>query len=104
VVERPLALLAGWAPSSRDEKVARGVLNAIIFLAILVAVLGLLHHYEILARAIAVLGLGLLVAMIVIAAVAGVVMLIAIPYFLIKKKPKVEAGSYRLEEEKGKGE
>ena len=80
----------------------RAIVSGLIFLAIFGALLVLLYHFEVLARAIAILGIGFLVLIIVLVAVTGIVLIVAVPYYLITKKPKVEEGSYRLEDEKGK--
>jgi len=66
------------------------------------AILIPLYHFEVMAWAIEILGLGLLAILIVSVAVTWVVLAITVPYYLITKTPEMKEGSYRLEEQRGK--
>ena len=77
--------------------IRNAILSAIIFIIAVAILLGLL---QILA---ALIGLGVLIALIVLAVATGVALIFAIPYYLLAKKPKVdEHGDYKLENVKGK--
>ena len=77
--------------------------SAIIFIIAVAILLGLLQYYKILAILAALIGLGVLIALIVLAVATGVALIFAIPYYLLAKKPKVdEHGGYKLEDVKGK--
>jgi membrane protein implicated in regulation of membrane protease activity len=75
----------------------------LIFLAIVAIILGLFYYFDILAFIALLVGFGILVGVIVFAVVSGVVLILAVPYYLAVKKPKVERfGNYKLEDAKGK--
>ena len=75
----------------------------LIFLAIVAIIVGLFYYFDILALIALLVGFGILVCVIVLAVVSGVVLILALPYYLASKKPKLEKfGNYRLEDAKGK--
>jgi membrane protein implicated in regulation of membrane protease activity len=75
----------------------------LIFLAIVVIIMGLLYYFDIRALIALLVGFGVLVGVIVFAVVSGVVLILAVPYYLAAKKPKIEKfGNYKLEDAKGK--
>ena len=75
----------------------------LIFLILVGIILGLLHYFKILALIALLIGFGLLIAIILFALVTGVVLIFAVPYYLLAKKPKIEEyGSYKVEDVKGK--
>ena len=83
--------------------IRNAILSAIIFIIAVVILLGLLQYYKILAILAALIGLGVLIALIVLAVATGVALIFSIPYYLLAKKPKVdEHGDYKLENVKGK--
>ncbi|PXF53834.1 MAG: hypothetical protein C4B56_00055 [Candidatus Methanophagaceae archaeon] len=83
--------------------IRNAILSAIIFIIAVAILLGLLQYYKILAILAALIGLGVLIALIVLAVATGVALIFAIPYYLLAKKPKVdEYGDYKLENVKGK--
>ena len=60
-------------------------------------------YFDILALIALLVGFGVLVGVIVFAVVSGVVLILAVPYYLAAKKPKIEKfGKYKLEDAKGK--
>lgn len=76
-----------------------------IFLSLIAIIIGLLYYFEVLALIALVIGFGALIAIILFTVVIGVVLIFAVPYYLVTKKPKVEEyGSYRLKDVKGKEE
>ena len=75
----------------------------LIFLAIVAIILGLFYYFDIIALIALLVGFGVLVAVIVLAVVSGIVLILAVPYYIAVKKPKPEKfGNYRLEDAKGK--
>ena len=75
----------------------------LIFLAFVAIILGLFYYFDILALIALLVGFGVLVGLIVFAVVSGVVLILAVPYYITAKKPKLEKfGNYRLEDAKGK--
>ena len=81
------------------------VIAVIIFLAAVAIIIGVLYYFDILASIALLVGFGVLVGLIVFAVVSGVVLILALPYYLVTKKAKIEEfGNYRLEDAKGKGE
>ena len=81
------------------------VIAVIIFLAAVAIIIGVLYYFDILASIALLVGFGVLVGLIVFAVVSGVVLILALPYYLAVKKPNIEEfGNYRLEDAKGKGE
>jgi len=83
--------------------IRNAILSAIIFIIAVATLLGLLQYYKILAILAALIGLGVLIAIIVLAVATGVALIFAVPYYLLAKKPKVyEHGGYKLEDVKGK--
>jgi len=83
--------------------IRNAILSAIIFVIAVAILLGLLQYYKILAILAALIGLGVLIALIVLAVATGVALIFSIPYYLLAKKPKVDAhGDYKLENVKGK--
>lgn len=76
-----------------------------IFLAIVAVIVGVLYYFDVLAQIVLLVGLGVFVGLIVLIVVGGVVLIFALPYFLVTKTPKIdEYGNYRLEDAKGKEE
>lgn len=76
-----------------------------IFLAIVAVIAGILYYFDVLAQIVLLVGLGVFVGLIVLIVVGGVVLIFALPYFLVTKTPKIdEYGKYRLEDAKGKEE
>jgi len=83
--------------------IRNAILSAIIFIIAVAILLGLLQYYKILAILAALIGLGVLIALIILAVATGVAFIFAIPYYLLAKKPKVdEHGDYKLENVKEK--
>lgn len=83
----------------------KAIFAVIIFLSAVVIILGLLHYFEILALIAMLLGFGVLIGVILFTIISGVVLIFAVPYYLLAKKPKIEeSGSYKLEDVKGKEE
>ena len=81
------------------------VIAVIIFLAAVAIIIGVLYYFDILASIALLVGFGVLVGLIVFAVVSGVVLILALPYYLVTKKANIEEfGNYRLEDAKGKGE
>lgn len=81
------------------------ILAVLIFLAAVALILGVLHYFEILALIALVIGFGVLIGIIIFVVVSGIVLILAVPYYLIAKEPKIDTyGSYTLEDVKGKGE
>lgn len=81
------------------------IIAFLIFLSAVVLILGLLHYFKILAFIALLMGFGVLIGVILFTVVTGVVLILAVPYYLLAKKPKIEEyGNYRLEDVKGKEE
>lgn len=81
------------------------IIAVLIFLAIVALILGALHYFEILALIALVIGFGVLIGIIIFVVVTGIVLILAVPYYLLAKEPKIDTyGSYTLEDVKGKGE
>jgi membrane protein implicated in regulation of membrane protease activity len=81
------------------------IIALFIFLSAVVVVLGLLHYFDVLAVIALLIGFGVLIAIILFTIVTGVVLIVAVPYYLLAKKPKIdEYGNYKLEDVKGKEE
>lgn len=81
------------------------IIALFIFLSAVVVVLGLLHYFDVLAVIALLIGFGVLIAIILFTIVTGVVLIFAVPYYLLAKKPKIDAyGNYTLEDVKGKEE
>ncbi len=75
----------------------------LIFLALVAILLGLFYYFDILALIALLVGFGVLLGLIVLAVVSGVVLILAVPYYIAAKKPKIEKfGNYKLEDAKGK--
>jgi len=73
----------------------------LIFLSIVVVLLGVLYYFEILASIAIFLGLGVLIGVILFTVLSGVVLILALPYYLLAKEPKSEEfGDYKLEDVK----
>lgn len=81
------------------------IIALLIFLASVVIILGLLHYFEILALIALLIGFGVLIGIILFTIITGVVLIFAVPYYLLAKKPRIEKyGNYKLEDVKGKEE
>jgi hypothetical protein len=81
------------------------IIAVLIFLAVVVVILGVLHYFEILALIALAIGFGVLIGIIILGVVAGIALILAVPYYLLTKEPKIDSyGSYTLEDVKGKGE
>ncbi|MBN1762218.1 MAG: hypothetical protein JW878_03935 [Methanomicrobia archaeon] len=81
------------------------IIAVLIFLAVVVVILEVLHYFEILALIALVIGFGMLIGIIIFIIVAGIALILAVPYYLITKEPKIDSyGSYTLADVKGKGE
>jgi len=81
------------------------LITVLIFLSAVVIILGLLHYFEILALIALLIGFGVLIGVIIFIVVSVIVLIVAVPYYLLAKKPTIdEYGTYTLEEVKGKGE
>ena len=82
-----------------------GILSAIIvafFIAVIVIIA--LNFLDIIARIAAILGIGFIIAVVLFFIIAFIVPFFALFYYLAAKKPSTEAGTYKLEEVKGKEE
>ncbi len=83
----------------------RAIIALLIFLSAVVIILGLLHYFKILTLIALLVGFGVLIGIILFTIISGVVLIFAVPYYLLAKKPKIEVfGSYKLEDVKGKEE
>lgn len=81
------------------------IIAVLIFLAAVALILGVLHYFEILALIALVIGFGVLIGIIILVVVSGIALILAVPYYLLTKEPKIDSyGSYTLEDLKGKGE
>jgi membrane protein implicated in regulation of membrane protease activity len=82
----------------------RNALVAILlFLAAVAILLGVLHYFKILALIALVIGFGVLVGIVLLGVITGILLILAVPYYLVAKKPKIEEhGTYTLEDVKGK--
>lgn len=81
------------------------IITLLIFLSAVAIILGLLYYFKILALIALLIGFGVLIGVIVFAVVSGVVLIFAVPYYLLAKQPIVdEHGTYTLEDVKGKEE
>jgi membrane protein implicated in regulation of membrane protease activity len=81
------------------------IIAGLIFLAAVALLLGVLHYFEILALIALVIGFGVLIGIIIFVVVSGIVLILAVPYYLIAKEPKIDTyGSYTLEDVRSKGE
>lgn len=79
------------------------IIAVIIFLSAVVIILGLLNYFKILALIALLIGFGVLIGIILFTIITGVVLIFAVPYYLLAKKPKIEKyGNYKLEDVKGK--
>ncbi len=77
----------------------------LIFLSAVAIILGLLYYFKILALIALLIGFGVLIGIVLFAVVAGVVLIFAVPYYLLAKEPKIdEYGTYTLDDVKGKEE
>ena len=80
------------------------IVAVLAFLVAVVLILGVLHYFEVLALIALVIGFGVLIGIIIFVVVAGIVLILAVPYYLIAKEPKIDSyGSYTLGDVKGKG-
>jgi len=76
-----------------------------IFLFAVAIILVALYYFKILALIALLIGFGVLIGIVIFVVVAGVVLILAVPYYLLAKEPKIdEYGTYTLEDVKGKGE
>ena len=81
------------------------IIAVFIFLSAVVIILGLLHYFKIFAFIALLIGFSVLIGVIGFTVVTVVVLIFAVPYYLLAKKPKIEEyGSYKLEDVKGKEE
>lgn len=79
------------------------IITILIGFAAIALVLGLLHYFNIIARIALFIGFGVLIGVILIGIFSLLVLIFAVPYYLLAKKPKIdEYGSYTLDEVKGK--
>jgi membrane protein implicated in regulation of membrane protease activity len=77
--------------------------TVLIFLAAIVLILGLLHYFKILALIALLIGFGVLIGAIIFIIVSVALLIFAVPYYLLAKKPKIDDyGMYTLEDVKGK--
>lgn len=77
--------------------------TVLIGFAAIVVVLGLLYYFKILALIALLIGFGVLIEIILLSIVIVVVLIFAVPYYVLAKKPKIdEYGRYTLDEVKGK--
>ncbi len=75
-----------------------------IFLSAVAIILVALYYFKILALIALLIGFGVLIGIVIFVVVAGVVLILAVPYYLLAKEPKIdEYGTYTLEDVKGKG-
>lgn len=79
------------------------IIALFIFLSAVVVVLGLLHYFDVLAVIALLIGFCVLIAIILFTIVTGIVLIVAVPYYLLAKEPKIdEYGNYTLDDVKGK--
>jgi len=79
------------------------IIAVIVLLAAVAIVIGI--YFDLLACITLLVGFGVFIGLILFAVVSGVVLILAVPYYLAVKKPKIEEfGNYRLEDVQGKGE
>ncbi len=84
---------------------SKAIISVLIFLAAVVILLGVLHFFKILALIALLIGFGVLVGIILLGILAGILLILALPYYLLTKEPKIdEYGTYTLEDVKGKEE
>ncbi len=81
---------------------ARQVIGALAGIGLLILILYLLFLVGILLPILAVLGLALFLLVVIALAVFVVLFIVLVPYYFFTKPPKVEPGSYHLEDVKEK--
>ncbi|MBN1455650.1 MAG: hypothetical protein JW945_05330 [Methanomicrobia archaeon] len=83
----------------------RGILAVLVFVACIAILLVVLHVFKILALLALLIGFGVLVGIILLVIITGILMIIALPYYMVIKEPSIdEQGSYTLADVKGKDE
>ncbi len=82
-----------------------GILAILVFLAALAILLVLLQFFKILAFIALLIGFGVLAGIILLVVITGILVIVAVPYYMAAKEPRLEKqGSYTLADVKGKGE
>ncbi len=81
---------------------ARQVIGALAGVGLLILILYILLLLGILLPLLAVFGLALFLLLVIALAVLIVLSVVLVPYYFFSKRPKVEPGSYRLEDVKEK--
>lgn len=91
-----------FQPEPRSSGLKKGILIFLIFAGIILLILAVLYFSGILIIALFSIACLILSAIILAILIVAALLLVLIPYYLVTKKPKVEYGSYTLEEVKGK--